>query len=235
MTKRIRLSSALHQGPTKTQETVSITAEIPQEAIGKHTLPQAPGKRRKPPKLQSIGTEQFFYFFLRLRKSEVRRVVQRVKALYPGETPDKLARRLINTQSALSFLGGALLYLPQMIPLAGNALKFGGFAGGASVMTRMHLYLILEIALLYGHDIDDQARVAEMMSIVAASGIAAGTPFLVTALNWHRLAAIPTAGVTVMATTQLIGAATIRHYSKSARVIEQATQAPALASASATA
>ena len=231
MTKRIRLSSALHQGPAKSNETLSLAADALKEDIGTNKLPMATGRGRKSPKLQSIGTEQFFYFFLRLRKSEVRRVVQRVKALYPGEPPDKLARRLINTQSTLSFLGGALLYLPQMIPLAGSALKFGGFAGGASVMTRMHLYLILEIALLYGHDIDDQARVAEMMSIVAASGIAAGTPFLITALNWHRLAAIPTAGITVMATTQLIGAAAIRHYSKAARVRDQASTIPALGSA----
>jgi len=231
MTKRIRLSSALHQGPAKSNETLLSAAGELNKDIGTNKLPMATGRSRKSPKPQSIGTEQFFYFFLRLRKSEVRRVVQRVKALYPGEPPDKLARRLINTQSTLSFLGGALLYLPQMIPLAGSALKFGGFAGGASVMTRMHLYLILEIALLYGHDIDDQARVAEMMSIVAASGIAAGTPFLITALNWHRLAAIPTAGITVMATTQLIGAAAIRHYSKTARVRDQASQIPALDSA----
>jgi hypothetical protein len=228
MARRIRLSTALHKRPANHNDTASLAAGDTASAA---KLPIATGRGRKAPKLQSIGTEQFFYFFLRLRKSEVRRVVQRVKSLYPGETPEKLARRLINTQSTLSFLGGALLYLPQLVPVAGSGLKFAGFAGGASVMTRMHLYLILEIALLYGHDIDDQARVAEMMSIVAASGIAAGSPFLVAALNWHRLAAIPTAGFTVLATTQIIGAAAIRHYSKAAKALGQSGAIPALTSA----
>ena len=70
---------------------------------------------------QSMVTDEFLYFFLRLRKGEVRRVVQRVKSLYPDDTPEQLAQHLINTQSVLSFVGGAILHLPQLIPVAGNA------------------------------------------------------------------------------------------------------------------
>jgi len=164
-------------------------------------------------KIQGMAVDQFLYFFLRLRKNEIRRVVQRVQTLYPGETPEQLARRLINTQCALTFIGGALLHLPQLLPVASYALKVAGFAGGASILTRMHLFLILEIALLYGHDIEDSARVPEMITIVSASGLSAATPFLVNALNWNRLAAIPTSGVTIAAMTQLIGSAAIQLYS----------------------
>lgn len=163
-------------------------------------------------KPQGLATDQFLYFFLRLRKGEVRRVVQRAQSLYPGETPEQLARRLINTQCALSFIGGAILHLPQLVPVAGNVLKLSGFAGGASIMTRMHLYLILEVALLYGHDIDDRARVPEMVAVIGASGASATTPFLVNALDWHPLAAIPTSGVAVTAVTQLVGRAAIKLY-----------------------
>lgn len=161
---------------------------------------------------QGIMDEQFFYFFLRLRKGEIRRVVQCVKALYPGESPERLARRLINTQCALSLLGGALLHLPRLAPMAGNALKIAGFAGGASVMSRLHLYLILEIALLYGHDIDHQARVPEMLSVLAASGLAGGIPALVDALDWHPAAAIPLSGLTAAAVTRLVGEGALRYY-----------------------
>jgi hypothetical protein len=163
-------------------------------------------------KPQGLAEDQFFYFFLRLRKGEIRRVVQRAQSLYPGESPEQLARRLINAQSTLSFFGGALLHLPQLFPAAGSLLKFAGFVGGASAMTRMHLYLILEIALLYGHDIDDRSRVREMMSVVAASGIAAASPFLVDALDWHPAAAIPVSGLTSVAITRLIGESAIRLY-----------------------
>lgn len=163
---------------------------------------------------QGMVTDEFLYFFLRLRKGEVRRVVQRVQSLYPEDTPEQLARRLINAQSVLSFVGGSILHLPQLVPLAGNVWKLAGFAGGASVMTRMHLYLILEIALLFGQDIEDKARVPEIIGVIAASGAAAGVPYLVSRLQWNPLAAIPASGVTASVVTQLIGAEAIRLYKR---------------------
>lgn len=171
-----------------------------------------PRKSRPPQGGQGITEEQFFYFFLQLRKGEIRRVVQCVKALYPGESPEHLARRLINTQCTLSLLGGALLHLPQLVPMAGNVLKIAGFVGGASVMSRLHLYLILEIALLYGHDIDHEARVPEMLSVLAASGLAGAIPALVDALDWHPAAAIPWSGLTAAAVTRLVGEGALRYY-----------------------
>jgi hypothetical protein len=163
-------------------------------------------------KTQGMVTDEFLYFFLRLRKGEVRRVVQRVKSLYPDDTPEQLARHLINTQSVLSFVGGAILHLPQLVPVAGNVWKLAGFAGGASVMTRMHLYLILEIALLFDHDIEDKARIPELIGVIAASGASAATPYLVSQLQWNPLAAIPASGVTASLVTQIIGAEAIRIY-----------------------
>lgn len=165
-------------------------------------------------KPQGIASDQFFYFFLRLRKGEIRRVVQRVQSLYPDETPEQHARRLILAQCSLSLVGGAILYLPQLFPVAGNVLKMAGFVGGASMLARMNLYLILEIALLYGQDIDDQARVPEMMAVVAASGLSAASPFLVKALDWHPLAAIPASGLTATAVAKLVGESAIAFYKR---------------------
>jgi len=124
MTKRMNLSDALHRG----------AAQAVADAQGFSSGPRAanpgnpPGKVRtiKP---QGLATDQFFYFFLRLRKNEVKRVVQRASSLYPNDSPERLARRLINTQSTLSFMAGALLQIPFLLPAAGNALKFVGVAG----------------------------------------------------------------------------------------------------------
>ena len=127
---------------------------------------------------QSHLTDDFFYFFLRLRKDRIRKVVAILQSKCPGETPEQLARRLIATQRQLSFLGGGLLHLPMLFPGLGTTIEALGAAGGAALLTRMHLYLILEIALLYGMDIDDQARVAEMVQVVLATGVVAGAPFL---------------------------------------------------------
>lgn len=207
MTKRMNLSDALHQGAAQAAQDAAAFSAGPR--VGNPGTP--PGKVRtfKP---QGLATDQFFYFFLRLRKNEVKRVVLRAQSLYPSDSPERLARRLINTQSTLSFMAGALLQVPFLLPATGNALKFIGIAGGTSIMTRMHLYLILEIAHIYGHDVDDRARVPEMMAIIASSGLAAGAPWLVQRMAWPPMAAIPTAGLTVAAITQIVGNAAISYY-----------------------
>jgi hypothetical protein len=174
--------------------------------------------------LQGILTENFFYFFLRLRKVHVRKVVETINARFPDETLEQRARRLIEAQTSLSFLGGALTHLPMLIPGLGLALGLLGFVGGASALTRMHLYLIMEIALLYGKDIDDKARVPEMVSVVMATGLAAGAPLLVQALEINPLLALPAGGLTTAAVAKLIGESAIRHYSR--ELPEPAAPAP---------
>lgn len=164
--------------------------------------------------LQSLLTENFLYFFLRLRKGHVRKVVDTINLRFPDETLEQRARRLISTQTPLSFLGGVLLQVPMLIPGLGQALTLLGFVGGASALTRMHLYLILEIALLYGKDIDDRARVPEMVSVVLATGLAAGVPFLTQALEVNPLFALPAGGLSCAGAAQLIGESAIRHYSQ---------------------
>jgi hypothetical protein len=173
---------------------------------------------------QDILTENFFYFFLRLRKGHVRKVVETMNARYPDETLEQRARRLISAQTPLSFLGGTLLQLPMLIPGLGQALRLLGFVGGAATLTRMHLYLILEIALLYGRDIDDRARVPEMVSVVAATGLAAGAPLLFQAFEMSPLLALPAGGLTSASVAQLIGESAIRFYSQEG--LETAVPAP---------
>jgi hypothetical protein len=97
-------------------------------------------------------TDAFFYFFLRLRKDRIRKVVADSNARFPEESEEQRARRLIEDQTQLSLLRGLILDLPTMIPGVGQALKILGFVGGTSALVRMHLYLILQIALLYGKD-----------------------------------------------------------------------------------
>jgi uncharacterized protein (DUF697 family) len=163
---------------------------------------------------QGMLTENFFYFFLRLRKGHVRKVVEAMNARYPDETLEQRARRLISAQTPLSFLAGTLLQLPMLIPGLGQALKLLGFVGGAATLTRMHLYLIMEIALLYGKDIDNQARVPELVSVVVATGLAAGAPLLLQALEMNPLFALPAGGLTSASLAQLIGESAIRFYSQ---------------------
>jgi hypothetical protein len=164
--------------------------------------------------MQSILTEEFFYFFLRLRKARVRKVVEAMQTRFPDETPEQLARRLIAAQTPLSFLGGTLLHLPFLIPGLGQTLQLLGMVGGGTALTRMHLYLILEIALLYGQDIDDRARVPEMVAVVAATGVAAGAPFLINALDLNPLLGLPAAGLTASTVAQLMGEQAIRFYGR---------------------
>jgi hypothetical protein len=170
--------------------------------------------------LQSHLTDDFFYFFLRLRKDRIRKVVAIVQSGCPGETPEQLARRLIASQRQLSFLGGGLLHLPMLFPGLGTTIEALGAAGGAAMLTRMHLYLILEIALLYGMDIDDQARVPEMVQVVLATGAVAGAPFLLEIFGFNPLLAMPTAALSAATVAQLIGERAIELYSHAVAIPE---------------
>ena len=138
-----------------------------------------------------------------------------LKSRYPDETPVQLARRLVNSKTILSLLGGSLLQLPLLFPGIGQALKLLGMVGATSLLTRMHLYLILEIALLFDKDIDDKARIPEMIAVVAATGLSVVSPTLVHSLKLHPYYAIPASGLSVAATVRLIGESAIRFYSRS--------------------
>ena len=162
--------------------------------------------------LQSILTDNFFYFFLSLRKGRVLKVVEAVNAEFPEETLEQRARRLISMQTPLSFLGGALTELPLLIPGLGQALGLLGMVGGTSMLIRMHLYLILEIAALYGKDLDDEARVTEMVAVVMSTGLAAGAPLLIRALGANPLWAVPAGALTCAAAARLIGDSAIQFY-----------------------
>ena len=185
----------------------------------------------QPSSQQSILTDQFFYFFLRVRKARIRKVVEAVNAAHPAETPEQKARRLIAAQIPLSFLGGTLMHLPMLIPGLGQAFKLLGFVGGTSVITRMHLYLILEIALLYGKDIDDTARVPEMLAVVTATGIAAAAPWLFHVLDFNPLTSLPAAGVITSGVAHLIGEQAIRFYAKAQLDSQPASLSTALSPA----
>ncbi len=162
--------------------------------------------------LQSQMADEFLYFFLRVRKDRVRKVVTRIRDAYPEESPEQLARRLIESKAMLSVLGGTLTHLPMLVPGLGTAIKFLGFVGGTSVMARMHLYLILEIALLFGKDIDSRERIPEMIAVVAGIGLGASAPFLVSLLELNPWYALPAAAVSSTAVTRVIGESALRLY-----------------------
>jgi hypothetical protein len=170
--------------------------------------------------LQGLATDQFFYFFLRLRKSEIRRTVQTLRARYPDDSPEQLSRRLIDSHSRVALIGGAFSYLPFMLPGVGPALRLAGVVGTSSMLTRMHLYLILEIALVHGHDIDDETRVPEMAAVVGATGLAAGTPLLLDALGWTPLLGLPVSMLSASAVTQMIGETALRLYGGQLAVVD---------------
>lgn len=163
-------------------------------------------------RVHTLATEEFFYFFLRLRKSEIRRIAELVKERYPDESPQQHARRLVNAKTGLAALGGALLYLPQTVPGLGQALKLMGVVGAGSMLTRMHLYLIMEIAAVYDEDIDDTARVLEMLAVVGATGLGGAAPMLLARFNLSPLYWVPAGALSMPMVTRLIGLGATRLY-----------------------
>jgi hypothetical protein len=169
------------------------------------------------PQRWGLSTEKFFYFFMGLRKGEIRKQVLMMRERYPDESPEQLARRFVSAQVPLSLLGGAFLHVPMLVPTLGPPLKLLGIATGSSVMIRLNMTLVLQIAMLYGHDIDDSARLKEMAMIIAASGLAAGTSLMPYLLDLDPRYRAILGGASVMTVSQLIGEAAIRYYARDAR------------------
>lgn len=164
-------------------------------------------------KTQSLTTDEFFYFFLRMRKGEVKRVVGMLQTRYPDENPEQLSKRLIASKSKLALLGGTLVSLPGLMPGVGASLKLAGLVGATSMLTRMNLYLINEIALAFGEDIDDSARIGDMMAVVGATAIGAAAPsYLGKWLGLNPWMQLPTGALSAAAATQIVGRAAITHF-----------------------
>jgi hypothetical protein len=174
-----------------------------------------------------LTAEKFFYFFMGLRKGEIRKQVQMMKVRYPDDDPARLARRFVAAQTPLSLLGGTLMHLPMLVPALGPPLKLVGIAMGSSVMIRLNMTLLLQIALLYGHDIDDRARLKEIAAIIAASGLASGTSLLPYLLKQDPRTKAILGGASVMTVSQLLGAAAIRYYGRDAGTENHVEPAPA--------
>jgi len=162
---------------------------------------------------QSLTIDEFFYFFLRMRKAEVRRVVGMLQTRYPEESPEQLSQRLIVSKSRLALLAGALVSLPWLLPGVGQTLKLAGMVGATSMLTRMNLYLINEIALAFGEDIDDTSRVQDMMAVVGATALASATPGIIAkSLGLDPWFQFPVGALSAAGVTRLIGHAAIRHF-----------------------
>ena len=93
------------------------------------------------------------------------------------------------------------------------------------MLTRMHLYLVLEIALVFDQDIDDRDRIPEMAAVVAATGLSAAAPLLTSPLGLQPWLAIPAGSLVAATTTRLIGECAIRYYSQSDSPAEMAPTA----------
>ena len=175
----------------------------------------------------SLTTEEFFYFFLGLRKAAIREEVRMLQETFPDDSPQKLARRLVADQMPLSLLGSALLQVPLVIPALGPALMVLGVATGASVMIRMNMTLVLQIALVHGRDIDSRARLKEVGAIVAASGLASGTSLLTQLLNLVPSYRAILGGASVLTVHQMIAEAAVRYYGRDSRADSSLPQHPA--------
>ncbi|KYF76874.1 hypothetical protein BE17_05065 [Sorangium cellulosum] len=177
---------------------------------------------------QSLFTDDFLYFVLRLRKSRIRQVVDRVRRMYPDESPEQQARHLIASTTAIAFAAGGVVQTPAIIPGFGVMYEGLGFVAGTSILTRMHLYLILEIALLFGKDIDESDRVKELMAVVATCAASAAAPAAVLVATMNPVFAVATGALAATAATRTIGESAIRRYKRSRAPEAAAVPAPAV-------
>lgn len=163
----------------------------------------------------SLATEKFFYYCMGLRKGDVRGQVAMMKSRYPNDTPERLARRFIAAQVPLSMVSSALVHIPTVIPMAGPAFRFLGVASGTTLMLVLNMTLFMQIALIFGYDIDDKARIKELLAVIAATGLASSSAAIVPQLSSLRPRPRAIAGsAAIMTTSQLMGEIALKHFNR---------------------
>ena len=163
---------------------------------------------------QGMSVEKLLYFFLGVRKNDVRQRVGRLKARYPDESAAELAARVVAAQRPLSLLGGALLKLPALLPASAAPLKLLGVAGATSALAHMHMSMVLEIALIHGFDIDEKARLKEMAVVFAGVGLMSASPGLGRARGLGMFLSLATGTMMVSSISELIGQSAIAYYQR---------------------
>ncbi len=176
---------------------------------------------------QGMFFEEFMFFFMGLRKCHCRHMVGRIKRKYPKDSPDKLAERLVQAQAALSFTAGVLAKVQSGLSAGNSTLRLIGIAGRTIIISRMHVSLILKIALIYGKDIDAQERIPEIIAVIAATVPA----LILTGSGANRGGTVEetgiinyaTSGVAGGATAYILGRAAIMYYKRQAKEVETKT------------
>ena len=123
-----------------------------------------------------LATDKFFYYCMGLRRGDMYIQVEMMRARYPNDTPERLARRFIAAQTPLSMVCSALIHLPSAIPVAVPAFRILGLASGTTLMMILNMTLVMQIALIFGYDLDDRARIKELSAVIATTAAATGLP-----------------------------------------------------------
>ena len=179
-----------------------------------------------------LATEKFFYYCMGLRKGDMSRQVAMMKTRYPNDTPERLARRFIAAQMPLSMVSSALIHLPTVIPVAGPAFRFLGLASGTTLMMILNMTLVMQIALIFGYDLDDRARVKELLAVIATTAAASGITLLVPQLASlrPRLRAV-VGSAAIMTAAQLTGEIALKYFNRRQVALDAAHSADAAAPA----
>jgi hypothetical protein len=171
-----------------------------------------------------LATEKFFYYCMGLRKGDMRSQLAMMKARYPDDTPERLARRFIAAQAPLSMVSSALIHLPSMVPALGPAFRFLGTASGTTLMMTLNMTLVMQIALIYGYDLDDRARIKELLAVIAATAAATSSTVMIPQLASLKSRPRALAGsAVIMTTSQLVGEIALRYFSHKQIAADAAT------------
>ena len=178
-----------------------------------------------------IASEKFFYYCMGLRKGDLSKQVALMQSRYPDDSTERLARRFIAAQIPLSLVGSALIHVPAAIPAMGPAFRFLGLASGTTATMILNMTLLMQIALLYGYDLDDRARFKELMAVIAATGISSASTFVLPQLaNLAPGIRAIAGGATILTTGQLIGETAIKYFSRN-QSLSDADMQPSVATA----
>lgn len=120
----------------------------------------------------AVMTERAVELVVARRADSVRARAARLRAVHPHVSRSDLAHRAIVKSGRVLAGSGAVSAIPALLPGPGTAIEVGAAISDISLLTSAQAELILLIAILYGHTLDDQE--ARRLDVLLVLGMDAG-------------------------------------------------------------
>ena len=126
-----------------------------------------PAEHDLPPALHAVAG------WMQGREPAIRFKVGALRAIYPYETPDQLADRLVGEFRGRVVKTGAVTSAIGVIPGLSTLVELGALGAQGAYAIKQEIEMVMAIAIAYGHDLTESED--RLVEVLAVAGVVTGS------------------------------------------------------------